>query len=978
MKKKAFLSVILALTVAFGAMTFMGGCDLISPNPENPSGPSDVAVSSVSVTPSTKTITVNETLTLNASVLPANATNKTVTWTTSNASSVTVDQNGKIKGIAAGTATITATAGGKSGSCAVTVTSSSNPGPSDVAVSSVSVTPSTKSISVNETFTLSASVSPDNATNKTVTWSTSNASYVTVEQTTGKIKGIAAGTATITATAGGKSGSCAVTVTSSSTTNPPVENGEISYEYAGNETAAFEWGDSNPANATVQYKLSSANSYTNVDSQLIRAKSSTVARVDIVGLKGGETYDFKITTSTGKALTKTAVKIAAHDRSGYAFHTKSGGKEDVGAYKADGTLKDNAEVIYLTEANKNNVDGKGNSIAQYLGSFQSKKNTKPIVIRVIGTVGSATWNSKTYPGYSKTNPLSAENFAKNTPDKDGKITLKYTAEADYTQQQLIDGGYNTLNTNPSTAKDPDGSAYKGGTCLPIKGLNSKIMCRADKNLGYVYDSCWNDCTVYNVENVTIEGIGEDAVIFQWGFTFKTSSSVEVRNLAFDDYTEDACSFEGDSTSSKADDLSKFPYKNIWLHHNTFYEGKNYWDVCDEQDKGDGDGSTDFKGVKNITIAYNTYVKTHKTNLIGGGDSHATANVTFHHNYYNSCNQRMPLGRQANMHMYNNYYSGSTLYSISLRAGAYAFIENCVFTEDNKDHYPLELVKSSAGTPSAKILNCNISTSKIKNSSGTDYLYTGSDRSHKMNNASVSGETKQRIAPDFDTNANLFYYKDGTSDVMIMHKTADIQSVIPTVAGVQKHGGTVLDPDNFTSGGGTTNPDPTPSGNPIGTMTVSLSDLPKSFVDETKVQVNNKNTVVEVTSPLQYASSPVSIVVGSGKNGWTTYNDVYIQSSGDGTIEIDLTAYTGNAQITIVARTTGSSNTGRYYCISGNGVTLYSAGYNNGTGVSNSDQTDTFVLQCGYKYTLKCSNGLRFKTFAFSATNSSPTATMPAP
>ncbi|MDE6790824.1 MAG: hypothetical protein K2J61_03785, partial [Clostridia bacterium] len=341
----------------------------------------------------------------------------------------------------------------------------------------------------------------------------------------------------------------------------------------------------------------------------------------------------------------------------------------------------------------------------------------------------------------------------------------------------------------------------------IKGLNSYMKVKSGE-----YDSCWNDCPVSNVQNVTIEGIGEDAEIFQWGFTFKNSSSVEVRNIHFDDYTEDACSFEGSDTS--VSNLSSFNYGNIWLHHNTFDEGKNYWDVCAEQDKGDGDGSTDFKGLKNITIAYNHYIETHKTGLIGGGDSVSTANVTFHHNYYESCNQRMPLGRQANMHMYNNYYSGSTLYSISLRAGAYAFIENCYFTEDRSDHYPVELVKSTTyGTPSAKIIGCEIDSSKVTahNGSGDGYLYIGSDRSKKMNNANTSEETKQRFAPDFDTNSSLFYYKDGKSDVSVMFTAEETKTYIPQLAGVQKRGGKVtLGGSGTGSGTGTENPNPNPN------------------------------------------------------------------------------------------------------------------------------------------------------------------------
>ncbi|MDE6356058.1 MAG: InlB B-repeat-containing protein [Clostridia bacterium] len=530
---------------------------------------------------------------------------------------------------------------------------------------------------------------------------------------------------------------------------------------------------------TVSYKKSGANAYTEIDDELIRVNGGKV-RADIVGLAAGN-YTVKVVAGSKSA--EVPVTVTSYDRSGYAHFDSNGANKmvsaGVGAYNNDGTPKTNAKIIYLTEDNKNNIDGKGTSIAKYLASFKNNANTTPVIIRVVGTVGSATWNSKKYSGYGKSNPLTAEDFVNNTSGN-GTLTLTKDSKKDYTQEQLIAGGFNTLNTRPA--------AYNGAECLPINGLNSKIMCRQDsKTKVWNYDSCWNDCTVTNMKNVTVEGIGKDAKIFQWGFTFKTCSSIEVRNIHFDDYTEDGCSFEGNDDSSKAEDLSGFPYGNVWLHHNTFDEGMNYWDVCDEQDKGDGDGSTDFKGVKNITIAYNHYIETHKTNLIGGGDGHATANVTFHHNYYESCNQRMPLGRQANMHMYNNYYSGSTLYSISLRAGAYAFIENCYFTEDASNHYPVELVKGSYGTPSAKIINCEIDENKVNknNGVGADYLYIGSDRSRKMNNASTSSVTKQRFAPDFDTNSTLFYYENGQSKVTVMHTAEETKKLVPQLAGVLK-------------------------------------------------------------------------------------------------------------------------------------------------------------------------------------------------
>ena len=129
-----------------------------------------------------------------------------------------------------------------------------------------------------------------------------------------------------------------------------VEN-TITYASSASESAAFEWKDSTAAAAKVEYKLSSAGSYTSADSELIRQLSSTTARVDIVGLKGNASYDFRITTSDKEVIDFENVTISAYDRSGYAHFKKSG----VGAYNDDGTLKSNAQVIYVSEANKNTV-----------------------------------------------------------------------------------------------------------------------------------------------------------------------------------------------------------------------------------------------------------------------------------------------------------------------------------------------------------------------------------------------------------------------------------------------------------------------------------------------------------------------------------------------------------------------------------------------------------------------------------------------
>ena len=111
----------------------------------------------------------------------------------------------------------------------------------------------------------------------------------------------------------------------------------------------------------------------------------------------------------------------------------------------------------------------------------------------------------------------------------------------------------------------------------------------------------------------------------------------------------------------------------------------------ESDKAEGDGSCDFKRGQYYTCAYNWFEYCHKTNLIGSSDDSLQFNVTFHHNTWWQCGSRIPLGRQANMHFYNNYIYGdasetTTPYSwISKPALSYvhSLRANCyIFTEAN--------------------------------------------------------------------------------------------------------------------------------------------------------------------------------------------------------------------------------------------------------------------------------------------------------
>ena len=160
-----------------------------------------IPVTSISLSSTEASILLGHSQTLTATVLPDNATDKTVTWTSSDSSVASVE-NGVVTANKLGTATITATAGTKSATCQITVL--------PIEVASVTLDRTTASILLGSTTTLTATVLPDNAADKTVTWTSSDSSVASVEN--GVVTANKFGTATITATAGDKMATCIITV----------------------------------------------------------------------------------------------------------------------------------------------------------------------------------------------------------------------------------------------------------------------------------------------------------------------------------------------------------------------------------------------------------------------------------------------------------------------------------------------------------------------------------------------------------------------------------------------------------------------------------------------------------------------------------------------------------------------------------------------------------------------------------------------
>ena len=169
-------------------------------------------VTGVELDKETLALVVGEEATLEATVLPETASNKNVIWSSSNADVATVDANGKVTAVGAGTATITVTTedGGYTDTCTVTVT---------IPVTGVELDKEAIALKVGEEATLEATVLPETASNKNVTWSSDNEAVATVDAN-GKVTAVDEGTAIITVTTedGGYTATCIVLVTKDSKT----------------------------------------------------------------------------------------------------------------------------------------------------------------------------------------------------------------------------------------------------------------------------------------------------------------------------------------------------------------------------------------------------------------------------------------------------------------------------------------------------------------------------------------------------------------------------------------------------------------------------------------------------------------------------------------------------------------------------------------------------------------------------------------
>lgn len=234
---------------------------------------STIYVTSVSLSQTSATITEGNSLSLSASVYPSNATNRSVTWSSSSSSVASVSSSGVVYGNSAGTATITCRAADGSGcyaNCYVTVKS--------ISPTSVSI-PATLTLKNGASSTITPTLYPSNA-KTTYTWTSSNASVATVNSS-GKVTAKGVGTARITVeTANGLSDYCDVTVERVYPTSITLSSSEATIEIGKSKTLTYSL---NPTGATAEviWESESPNIATVTQNGVVTATSAGVTNITV-------------------------------------------------------------------------------------------------------------------------------------------------------------------------------------------------------------------------------------------------------------------------------------------------------------------------------------------------------------------------------------------------------------------------------------------------------------------------------------------------------------------------------------------------------------------------------------------------------------------------------------------------------------------------------------------------------------------------
>ena len=345
---------------------------------------STVSVTNVTLDKSMLSLVIGTSGKLTATVTPENATNKAVTWSSDTPEIVSVDQDGKVTAKAVGKAVITVKTkdGGKTATCTITVSS--------VAVTNVTLDKSMLSLVIGTSGKLTATVTPKNATNKAVTWSSDTPEIASVDQE-GKVIAKAVGKAVITAKSkdSAKKASCTVIVTESAVavTDVTLDKPTLALAIGESSKLAATVAPESATNPAVTWS-SDAPEVASVDQEgNVTAKKLGTAKITVTTQDGGKTATCTVTV---RAVAVTGVTL---DNPALTLEIGTSSKLTATVTPANAT---NKAVTWSSDAPEvASVDQEGNVTAKKLGTAKitvttqdgGKTATCTVTVRAVAVTG---------------------------------------------------------------------------------------------------------------------------------------------------------------------------------------------------------------------------------------------------------------------------------------------------------------------------------------------------------------------------------------------------------------------------------------------------------------------------------------------------------------------------------------------------------------------------------------------------------------
>ncbi|MDE7266347.1 MAG: chitobiase/beta-hexosaminidase C-terminal domain-containing protein [Lachnospiraceae bacterium] len=322
------------------------------------------------------------------------------------------------------------------------------------------------------------------------------------------------------------------------------------------------------------------------------------------------------------------------------------------------------------------------------------KGTYYIKIKAVVLGKDGDTETATVISSAETDPLRVTNYDRSGFAFSSKSPFK-TGSGAYNDDGTLKKGAQVIYVTADTAKKVTAELHSGGSDKPttlFTGLQTIldgkqkaattddiidiriIGCITKDDLDHISSSAEGlqikGANGYQAMNITIEGIGEDAVVNGFGFLIRNCGNVELRNFGILNFMDDGVSMDTDNC-------------NIWAHDLDIFYGS----VGGDKDQAKGDGSIDVKaGSTYVTISYNHFWDSGKCSLCGMEDStDKEFMVTYHHNWFDHSDSRHARVRRGTVHLYNNYYDGNAKYGVGAANASSIFVEANYFRNCN---YPM--------------------------------------------------------------------------------------------------------------------------------------------------------------------------------------------------------------------------------------------------------------------------------------------------